>query len=95
MSRKLTAYVEVDGDWYGPGSRVPAEVAARITNPDVWDSPVDTVEVSEPEIKEPPRGGPGSSAEAWRIFATSQGLDTPDGASARDIQALWDARDEG
>jgi len=44
----------------------------------------------EQEIKEPPRGGPGSSAEAWTKFASEQGITVPDGTTARDVQALWD-----
>lgn len=41
-------------------------------------------------IKEPPRGGPGSSAEAWAKFVDEQGVEVPNGATAKDIQALWD-----
>lgn len=37
MGRRLNTYVHVDGQAYGPGSDVPAEVAERITNPDVWE----------------------------------------------------------
>lgn len=39
MSRRLTTYVHVDGVAWGPGDDIPADVAARITNPDVWDGP--------------------------------------------------------
>lgn len=34
--RKLTTYVHVDGQAYGPGDEVPADVAKRITNDKVW-----------------------------------------------------------
>ena len=34
--RKLATYVHVDGAQYGPDSDVPADVAKKITNPDVW-----------------------------------------------------------
>lgn len=37
MGRRLRTHVHVRGEVYGPGSDVPAEVAALITNPDVWD----------------------------------------------------------
>lgn len=36
MGRRLSTYVHVDGQVYGPGVDVPDEVAERITNPDVW-----------------------------------------------------------
>lgn len=38
MSR-LRTYVTVRGVTYGPDSEVPADVAARITNPKAWDGP--------------------------------------------------------
>lgn len=34
--RKLASHVHIDGQVYGPGSDVPAEVAERITNPKAW-----------------------------------------------------------
>ncbi len=34
--KKLAVYVTVDGQQYGPDSDVPAEVAKKIDNPDVW-----------------------------------------------------------
>lgn len=33
---RLVTYVHVDGRVYGPGVDVPADVAKRISNPDVW-----------------------------------------------------------
>jgi hypothetical protein len=36
MGRRLTTYVHIGGEVYGPGSDVPGEVAELITNPDVW-----------------------------------------------------------
>lgn len=93
---RLSIHVNVDGTWYGPESEVPDEVAARITNPKVW--------VGEPAaepaggngeqrtVQEPPRGGPGSSASAWRTFMESNGFEVPEGASAKDMQASWDDR---
>lgn len=35
---KLRTYVHVGGKVYGPGDDVPAEVAKKITNPDVWEA---------------------------------------------------------
>jgi len=37
MSRKLVAYVHVNGSVYGPGDKVPADVAAQIVNPKAWE----------------------------------------------------------
>lgn len=95
--RKLNTFVNVGGVWYGPSSRVPDEVVGQITNPDVWDGDEPTAApavVSEAdEVKEPPRGGPGSSADAWRRFLQSKDFEVPEGASAKDMQAAWDARD--
>lgn len=36
MVGKLAVYVHVDGKQYGPTDTVPADVAKRIDNPDVW-----------------------------------------------------------
>lgn len=88
---------------FGPDDTVPDWAARSISNPDVWaEQPAQeplSVPDQEPDrdpgqdpVKEPPRGGPGSSAEAWRDFAKARNLDVPNDASARDIQAAWDAR---
>lgn len=37
MTRRLIAYVHVDGKAYAPGDDVPKEVAAKITNPAAWE----------------------------------------------------------
>lgn len=95
---KLNTFVSVDGTWYGPDSDIPDEVAAKIANPKVWAEGSAPVSVPTPapgstpgdEVKEPPRGGPGSSSDAWAKFADERGVEVPDGASAKDIQALWD-----
>jgi hypothetical protein len=42
MARKLKTYVHVDGEAYGPDDEVPADVAKKITNPDVWDGAEET-----------------------------------------------------
>lgn len=44
------------------------------------------------KVQEPPRGGPGSSAAAWAKFAVEQGVEVPEGASAKEIAALWDTK---
>lgn len=95
----LNTYVNVDGTWYGPNDDVPAAVAKRITNPNVWggDAPVTqntgASTTSGGETQEPPRGGAGSGADVWREFLTGQGVtDLPEDANRDDLVALWDAR---
>lgn len=94
---KLNTNVFVDGAWYGPESTVSAEVAEQITNPMVWaEAPApkaDSGQSEGDEVKEPPRGGPGSSADAWRKFMESKDFEVPEGASAKDMQAAWDDRE--
>lgn len=36
VSKKLAAFVQVDGVVYGPDDSVPADVAKKITNPKAW-----------------------------------------------------------
>lgn len=97
---QLNTYVSVDGTWYGPGSDLPDDVAAQIANPKVWAEGSNPVSGQVPAtvadgVKEPPRGGPGSSADAWRRFMEANQFEVPEGASAKDMQAAWDARNEG
>lgn len=97
----LNTHVNVDGTWYGPGE-VPEDVAARITNPKVWDGerstpPDPAVDQTEgggaPAVQEPPRGGAGSSVDVWRAFLTEQKVENlPDDASRDELVELWDAR---
>ena len=100
--KKLNTFVHVvevneDGShgrsgMFGPSDRLPDWAVNAISNPDVW-AEAEAKENPEPEtVMEPPRGGPGSSAEAWAKFAKAVDLDVPDGASAKEIQALWDER---
>lgn len=78
---------------FGPNDKVPDWAVSAISNPDVWESEPERTEAPSVEVKEPPRGGPGSSATAWHEFVVSQNLDVPDNAStAKDFQAIWDAR---
>lgn len=37
VGAQLVKRVDVDGVWYGPGDEVPADVAAKIRNPKVWE----------------------------------------------------------
>lgn len=54
-ARKLQAFVYVDGQAYGPGSDVPAEVAKQITNPKAWGE--------EPQDNGEAAGGQGDEVE--------------------------------
>jgi len=91
---KLNTFVNVDGTWYGPDDDVPSEVASQIKNPNVWadgDAPAAASGEGD-EVKEPPRGGPGSSADAWRTFLKSKDVEVPTDASAKDMQTVWDSK---
>lgn len=37
MSKQLTSFVHVDGVAYGPGDKLPADVAKQIVNPKAWE----------------------------------------------------------
>jgi len=55
MARRLRTHVHVLGQVYGPGQDVPADVAEKITNPDVWETDEqDAKPATEPE-KRPAR----------------------------------------
>lgn len=100
MTHRLNTRVFVNGEWYGPDSALPDDVAELISNPDVWaeGGPSESKSADAgpaAEVKEPPRGGPGSSADAWRAFMVGQGYEVQDGATAKDMQAAWDDRDKG
>jgi hypothetical protein len=76
MPRHLNTNVYVDEAWYYAGQVPPTEVAERITNPKVWageDAPGSAV--TAPEVKQPPRKGPGSGGPAWIEFAKSKGVE--------------------
>lgn len=86
MTRKLTAHVHIGDRWYRPGDSPPDDVAARITNPDVWDGPAPEVQsgiasppdpskqTDGPKVTQPPRKGPGSGGPAWIEFAKAHGV---------------------
>lgn len=101
---KLNSNVWFGGNLYRTGTTPPPAVAARITNPKVWDGdpPAATPVTDDPPegggpgggtVQEPPRRGAGSGADAWRTFLTAQGAtDLPADANRDDLVALWDAR---
>ncbi|MDM4761888.1 hypothetical protein QT381_02575 [Galbitalea sp. SE-J8] len=47
--------------------------------------------VAPPAAVEPPRAGPGSSADAWRDYAAAIGVTVAADAKAKDVQAAVDA----
>lgn len=87
-ARKLKATVHLDGEVYEAGTKVPAEVAARITNPKAWgkdstpsgDAPDPAADTSDDGPKGtdaeviPPLTGKGSSVDAWRAYANAAAL---------------------
>lgn len=73
------------GHAFGPDDEVPAWAAKLITNPKAWvEAPAsDTAEPEKAPV--PPRGGPGSGAEAWAEYAKANGFDVPADASREEI----------
>ncbi len=60
-SKKLNTYVHVDGVQYGPDDDVPAEVAKKIDNPDVWgESEVTDLDVPSEQVVAKNVGSKGS-----------------------------------
>lgn len=59
---RLVTYVHVGGVVYGPGRDVPADVAKRITNPDVWAHEVQTP--AAPPAPEAPPAKPAAKRPA-------------------------------
>ena len=103
---RLRTFVHVGGRAYGPGVDVPADVAAKITNPKAWDGDPPTPSQdhrgggegsggssSEGSV-EPPRSGAGSTKAAWAEHAAARGVAVPDSASREDIIAAVDAAKE-
>lgn len=71
MARRLNAFVMVDGEWYGPDSEVPADVAKRIGAHAWTDSDQDGGELAEVGFVDPsaqqsptPTGAGGGAVEA-------------------------------
>jgi hypothetical protein len=108
MARRLTTFVHVGGNVYGPDDDVPADVAARIGD-HAWESdddqdgdepaavgfddPGTRENTTGPTVEAPPRSGRGSSVDAWRTFAEQRDLDVPADATREDIIAA--AEDAG
>ncbi|MCU8589927.1 MULTISPECIES: hypothetical protein [unclassified Streptomyces] len=96
MARRLTAYVHVDGEWYGPDSKVPARVASKIGE-HAWEDGPETAVVAgsgtkePPIIEAPPRSGRGSGVEAWLAFAEAYGVGTDSDMSRDDVIAACEA----
>jgi hypothetical protein len=65
---ELTQHVYVDGQLYGPGSKVPADIAKRITNPKAWG----TGETAAQDHGEAPAD---ESGPAGGFDPTSEGVD--------------------
>ena len=66
---------------FGPGASVPEWARKRITNPNVWDSPVVEASADEP----PPQGGPGASRQVWADYAASKDVTVQDNWKRDDI----------
>jgi hypothetical protein len=99
MSRRLIAYVHVDGVAYGPGDTVPARAAKKIGDHAWTDGDqdgadeviVDAAVGSEGDVEAPPRSGRGSGIDAWRAFAEQHGVEVAADASREDIIAACEA----
>ena len=48
----------------------------------------ETEAVNAPPVGPPPRGGPGSGADAWAAYAHAHGVAVPDGANREQIQSI-------
>jgi hypothetical protein len=91
MTRRLIAYVHVDGVAYGPDSKVPAGVAKKIGDHAWADADEPAVDEQSAGDEAPPRSGRGSGVEAWRAFAEQHELDVAPDASREDIIAAAEA----
>lgn len=94
MSRRLIAYVHVDGVAYGPDDTVPPKVAKRIGD-HAWtgdqDDAAAPVDTSGGDVEAPPRSGRGSGIEAWQAFAEKHGVGTDSDMTRDDIIAACEA----
>ncbi|MFB6875672.1 hypothetical protein [Streptomyces sp. NPDC056323] len=103
MSRRLIAYVHVDGVAYGPGDEIPA-AALRQIGDHAWQDSVqgehgpETVAFDDQggagsggDVEAPPRSGRGSGVEAWRQFAEQHDVEVAPDASREDIIAACEA----
>lgn len=97
MARRLNSFVHVDGEWYGPDSKVPAPVAEKIGD-HAWEDVGGDAEPADPKtpagpVEAPPRSGGGSGVDAWRAFAEQNGVGVDSDMSREDIIAA--AEDAG
>ncbi|MEV8394828.1 MULTISPECIES: hypothetical protein [unclassified Streptomyces] len=93
MSRRLIAYVHVDGIPYGPDDKIPAAIARRIGE-HAWadtDTDADQDDGHGGDFEAPPRSGRGSGVEAWRAFAEQHDVEVAADASREDIIAACEA----
>lgn len=97
MSGRLLRFVHVtDGEGnvhaFGPDDVVPEWAVAQITNPKVWDGagPPAAGPIPQQTVPRPPAAGPKATADAWRAYAVSLGLNVPEGAGRAEIIELVD-----
>ncbi|MFJ8855243.1 hypothetical protein [Streptomyces sp. NPDC102437] len=95
MSRRLIAYVHVDGVAYGPDDRIPAAALRKIGDHAFADADDqdDSGDGSGGDVEAPPRSGRGSGVEAWRAFAEQHDVEVAAAASREDIIAACEAAD--
>jgi hypothetical protein len=100
--RKLNTYVHVGDRRYGPDDTISDEVAAQITNPDVWAEREDPA----PAVQKPPEGGgqppidpdpnrPAGNAtrEAWATYATGRKVEVTGQMGRDEIKAAVEKLD--
>jgi hypothetical protein len=94
MSRRLIAYVHIDGETYGPDDKVPADVAARI-GAHAWQQDTDDSHLPDDDgatTSPPPRSGRGSGRDAWAAYASTNGVDVDEEQTREQIIAGLEER---
>jgi len=100
--RKLNTYVHVDDVRYGPDDTIPDEVAAKITNPDVWAEREDPAPAAQkppasggqpPTDPDPNRPAGNASREDWATYATDRGVEVTGKMGRDEIKAAVDKLD--
>ncbi|MEU2740224.1 hypothetical protein ABZ656_33925 [Streptomyces sp. NPDC007095] len=95
MTRRLIAYVHVDGVAYGPDSKVPAAVAKQIGD-HAWTDADQDDDGGEQQTggasEAPPRSGRGSGRDAWVAFAEQHDLDVGEDRTREQIIADLEER---
>lgn len=99
--RKLNTYVHVEGVRYGPDDMVPDEVAAKITNPDVWaerEDPAPAARQEAPPVvsqaaTDPDRPAGNATREAWATYATGRQIEVTGQMGRDEIKAAVDKLD--